>query len=118
MTITMESALVMRKGGINASNLDLKTIPDEPIGITHGDIVCRNLYATGTVKGSKFTEHAPPSHEDQEDQQLVGHSLRVGDTSLYIGLMRRSYDRATHKPHAHPEAPDPNLLCSPGLRAR
>ena len=47
-TVTIGSALILSKGGINASNLDLKTIPNEPIGITHGDIVCRNLYATGT----------------------------------------------------------------------
>ena len=100
-TVTITSALVLRKGGINASNIDLETIPKESISLDRGDIVCRNLYATGTVKGYDIARHAPLAHEDQEDRQLVGKSLRVGDTSLYIGLMRRSYDRATHKPVTH-----------------
>ena len=97
-TVTIDSALILQNGGINASNTDLRTIADK-IGLTRGDIVCRNLYATGTVKGSALTKHVPLSHEDQ--QQLTGKSLRLGDTSLYIGLMRRSYDRATHKPVTH-----------------
>ena len=41
----------------------------------------------------------PLAHEDQG--QLTGKSLRLNDESLYIGLMRRSYDRITHKPVTH-----------------
>ena len=97
-TVTIDSALILHNGGINASNVDLRTISDK-IGLTRGDIVCRNLYATGTVKGSALTKHVPLSHEDQ--QQLTGKSMRLDDESLYIGLMRRSYDRYTHKPVTH-----------------
>ena len=97
-TVTIDSALILQNGGINASNTDLRTIA-EKIGLTRGDIVCRNLYATGTVKGSALTKHVPLAHEDQG--QLTGKSLRLNDESLYIGLMRRSYDRATHKPVTH-----------------
>jgi len=97
-TVTIDSALILQNGGINASNTDLRTISDK-IGLTRGDIVCRNLYATGTVKGSALTKHVPLAHEDQG--QLTGKSLRLNDESLYIGLMRRSYDRATHKPVTH-----------------
>ena len=59
----------MEKGGINASNLDLKTgkVSSEMLSLTRGDIVCRNLYATGTVKGLHLFEHYPKplTHEDR-----------------------------------------------------
>ena len=101
--VTIVSALIMEKGGINASNLDLKKgkVVSEMLSLTRGDIVCRNLYATGTVKGLHLFEHYPKplTHEDQG--QLTKGSVRLGDNSLYIGLMRRSYDRATHKPVTH-----------------
>ena len=91
--VTIVSALIMEKGGINASNLDLKKgkVVSEMLSLTRGDIVCRNLYATGTVKGLHLFEHYPKplTHEDQG--QLTKGSVRLGDNSLYIGLMRRSY---------------------------
>ena len=116
--VTIVSALIMENGGINASNINLKTgkVSREMLSLTSGDIVCRNLYATGTVKGLHVFEHMALTHEDQG--QLTGKSIRLDDESLYIGLMRRSYDRITHKPVTHilkRQIPTPY---SPGLRAR
>ena len=74
--VTIVSALIMENGGINASNLDLKTgkVSSEMLSLTSGDIVCRNLYATGTVKGLHVFEHMALTHEDQG--QLTQHTAR------------------------------------------
>ena len=43
--LVVEAPIVIEKGGLNASNLDINTLSGEILSLTRGDIVCRNLYA-------------------------------------------------------------------------
>ena len=64
--------------------------------------VVGNLEVRGTIKAQDQeitgTTKVPRKHTGD---QLNVETLTVGDDSLYIGLMRRSYDRASHKPVTH-----------------
>ena len=90
----MDAPIVLRNGGLNASNVDSATLIAQNLDMKKGDIACRNFYASGTsVLGTDARTH--------DGKHLHANSLTVNDDSIYIGLMRRSYDRATHKPVTH-----------------
>ena len=111
--LKIEAPIVLEKGGINVSNLGGDTIHSLgtaglKLDFKMGDLACRNLYASGKCVLGTF-EQESRNHED--GKHLHVKSLTVDSHSMYLGLMRRSYNVATHKP-------DPNLPRSPELHAQ
>jgi len=95
--LKIEAPIVLENGGINVSNVDSATITSQNLNMKKGDLACRNFYASGTCVMGTF-EKESRSHEGKH---MHFNSLTINDDSIYIGLMRRSYDRATHKPVTH-----------------
>ena len=97
--LKIDAPIHIRDGGLNVNNLDLKTLPDgTQINLTKGDIVCRNVWCTGKLEAASLFEHTM-GHDS--GKHIHSKSVRAEDGSIYVGLMRRSYDRATHKPVTH-----------------
>ena len=95
--LKIEAPIVLENGGLNVSNVDSTTLTAMNLNMKKGDLACRNLYASGTVVMGTF-EKESRSHDGKH---MHFNSLTINDDSIYIGLMRRSYDRATHKPVTH-----------------
>ena len=98
--ITVTAPLTLENGGLNVSNRDSATITAKALDMTKGDIICRNIFASGICEGGTLLETIPKVRS-HEGRHLHAKSLTLNDDSIYIGLMRRSYDRATHKPVTH-----------------
>ena len=94
--LKIDAPVLLRGGGINANNMDISSLAE--ISISKGDIVCRNMWCTGRLEASNILQHSI-THDSGKHSNVK--SLRANDGSIYIGLMRRSYDRATHKPITH-----------------
>ena len=98
--ITVTAPLTLENGGLNASTRDSATISAKGLDMAKGDIICRNIFASGTCEGGTLLETIPEARS-HEGKHLHAKSVSTDDGSIYIGLMRRSYDRATHKPVTH-----------------
>ena len=101
--LKIEAPIVLEKGGINVSNLGGDTVHSLgtaglKLDFKMGDLACRNLYASGKCVLGTF-EQESRNHED--GKHLNVKSLTVDSQSMYLGLMRRSYNVATHKPVTH-----------------
>ena len=98
--LKVDAPIWLRKGGLNVSNTDVKTLPTGiHISLIDGDIICRNIYALGNIDAAGQIHEKVIGHDTGKHTHVK--SIRANDDSIYIGLMRRSYDRATHKPVTH-----------------
>ena len=97
--LKIDAPILIRGGGINVSNMSTDIYKAKGIDLNKGDIVCRKLFAAGTVEGLRLFESDTSRTHEGKDAHFK--TLTADDGSIYIGLMRRSYDRATHKPVTH-----------------
>ena len=97
--LKIDAPIHIRDGGLNVSNMNADIYKAKGIDLKKGDIVCRKIYATGTVEGIKLFESDTSRSHQGKDAHFK--TITINDGSIYIGLMRRSYDRATHKPVTH-----------------
>ena len=98
--LKVDAPIWLRKGGLNVSNTNLGDIPKgSAISLVDGDIICRKIHALGDITCDGKLLETITGHDTGGHSHVK--SMRADDGSIYIGLMRRSYDRATHKPITH-----------------
>ena len=98
--LKVDAPIWIRKGGLNVSNTNLNDMPKgSQISLIDGDIICRKIYALGDIDCNGKISETITGHDTGTHSHVK--SMRADDGSIYIGLMRRSYDRATHKPVTH-----------------